>query len=83
MGLSAAEAARAIAEILSFSQLVTIENKLHVVAADPDDDKVLECALAGGVDFIVTGDRHLLDLTSYEGIPILRADGFLEKILSR
>ncbi len=83
MNLSAAEAARAIAEILSFSQLTTIENKLHVVTADPDDDRVLECALAGKADFIVSGDRHLLDLKSYQGITILRADRFLETILSK
>lgn len=57
MGLSTTEAARAIAEILSFSQLVTIENKLRVVVADPDDDKILECTLAGRADFIVSGDR--------------------------
>jgi len=82
MGLSTAEAARTIAEILSFSQLVTIEHKLHVVATDPDDDKVLECALAGKADYIVSGDHHLLELGSHEGIPILQANMFLEEVLA-
>ncbi len=80
MGQSTAEAARTIAEILSFSQLVTIENKLHVVAADPDDDKILECAVIGKADFIVSGDKHLLDLEKYEDIPIIRAGVFLKEI---
>lgn len=81
MGQSTAEAARTVAEILSFSELVTIENKLKVVTADPDDDKILECAVAGEVDFIVSGDKHLLALGTYDEIPIIRADAFLNELL--
>lgn len=39
---------------------------------DPDDDHVLACALAAHADLIVSGDRHLLDLGSYQGIRIVR-----------
>jgi putative PIN family toxin of toxin-antitoxin system len=42
-----------------------------VVAADPDDDEVLACAVAATVGWIVSGDRHLLDLQEYQGIRIL------------
>ena len=42
-----------------------------VVAADPDDDEVLACAVAASVGWIVSGDRHLLDLQEYQGIRIL------------
>lgn len=80
MGQSMEEAARTVAEILSFSQLATIESKLHVVTADPDDDMVLECALVGKADFIVSGDKHLLDMERYEGIHILRAGIFLNEV---
>jgi len=80
MGLSTAEAARVIGEILSFSKLITIDGKLHAVPADPDDDKVLECALTGQVDFIVSGDRHLLELKNFEGVMILRAADFINEI---
>ena len=83
MGLTTAEAARAVAEILSFSQLVKIENKLRVIPDDPDDDKVIECAYLGKADFIVSGDRHLLDLENYQEIPILRANTFIERILEK
>ena len=83
MGLTPAEAARAVAEILSFSELVKIENELQVVPSDPDDNKVVECAYVGKADFIVSGDRHLLDLETYQGIPILRANIFIERVLEK
>jgi putative PIN family toxin of toxin-antitoxin system len=83
MGLTTAEAARAVAEILSFSRLVKIDNKLRVISADPDDDKVVECALVAKADFIVSGDRHLLDLENYQEIPILRATTFLERVVKK
>ena len=56
---------------------MTITNTLKVVTADPDDDKVLECAVIGGATHIVTGDRHLLSLDSYQSIPIVSATVFL------
>jgi predicted nucleic acid-binding protein len=47
---------------------------LAVIAGDPDDDKVLECAVVGGAHYIVTGDRrHLLPLGTYQGIAIINA----------
>lgn len=78
MNLSAADAALAVSVVVSFSRLVTITNTLQVIAADPDDNKVLECALAGGATHVVTGDRrHLLPLGSYQGIQIVSAADFL------
>ena len=50
---------------------------LDVVKQDPPDNRVLECAVAGGASYIVTGDRHLLDLKEYQGIVILNPAGFL------
>jgi len=75
--MSAIHTARAVAEVLSFSRLVIITNTLKVVAADPDDDKVLECAIVGGATHIVTGDHHLLSLSSYQNVPIVSATVFL------
>lgn len=42
------------------------------VLADAPDNRILEGALAAGADLIVTGDRHLLKLKKYRGIPIIR-----------
>jgi uncharacterized protein len=50
------------------------------VSRDPDDDQVLACALAANADAIVSGDGDLLDLESYQGIPILTAAQAVERI---
>jgi putative PIN family toxin of toxin-antitoxin system len=70
-----------LADLLSFLRLVTIANTLKVVATDPDDDKVLECAVVGGATHIITGDRrHLLPLGNYQGIAIVTASDFLAQM---
>jgi putative PIN family toxin of toxin-antitoxin system len=51
-----------------------------VVIADPADDAVLACAVAAHADVIVSGDRHLLALGSYQGIPILTAAALLARL---
>ncbi len=52
--------------------------RLKVVKADPDDDKVVECALESSADAIVSGDEHLLALSCFRGILILTPAAFLE-----
>ncbi len=51
-----------------------------VVAADPADDIYLAAAAEGLADYIVSGDRHLLDLFVYEGIPIVTPRRFLDSL---
>ena len=48
-----------------------------VVAADPDDDKFLALALASQAQYVVTGDRHLLDVGVYQSVPIVTPAVFL------
>jgi predicted nucleic acid-binding protein len=50
------------------------------VSRDPDDDQVLACALAAKAALIASGDRDLLDLGSFNTIPILRAAQALDHI---
>ena len=76
-GMPFANVNRYIAVIRSFSEVVAITGQLRVVADDPDDDKVVECAIVGKADYIVTGDRHLLALGQYSGISIVKATQFL------
>ena len=54
--------------------------RLRHVVADPTDDRVLECAVAAQADFILSGDRHLLNLKSFGKIPILAPSDFLNEI---
>lgn len=51
---------------------------IAVITQDPTDDKVLASAVEGQVDYVVASDRHLTDLHSYAGIPIVRPRAFLE-----
>ena len=57
--------------------VVTPPLELRIIAADPSDNRVLECALAGEADAIVSGDRHLLALKTFRSIPIVAPHEFL------
>ena len=54
---------------------------IDAIADDEDDNHVLEAAVAGHADYIVSGDHHLLDLGSFEQIPILRPAAFCAQVL--
>jgi putative PIN family toxin of toxin-antitoxin system len=47
------------------------------ILADGPDNRILECAVESHADIIVTGDRHLLRLKKFAGIPIVRLVDFL------
>ena len=76
-GFDTSKATESIDEIRAFSKVVSIPGTLKVVAADPDDDAVLECAVLGQAQYLVSGDRHLLALGNYQGIQIVKAADFL------
>lgn len=71
-----------IGRLLSNSVIVNPSQSVKVIIDDPADNKILECALEGKSEFIISGDRHLLSLGEYEGIKILRAVDFL-KVLDK
>jgi predicted nucleic acid-binding protein len=50
------------------------------VCRDPDDDKLLEIAVAGNADCLVTGDQDLLILHPFQGVPIITPAAFLEAV---
>jgi uncharacterized protein len=51
------------------------------VEDDPDDNRVLECAVTANVDYLITGDPHLLRLESYEQMRIVSPATFINDIL--
>jgi uncharacterized protein len=55
--------------------------EVEVIINDPDDNKILACAIEGQVDYIISGDHHLTDLKSFQGIPIVNPDMFLKKLI--
>ena len=54
--------------------------KLKVIKEDPDDDKILACAVCAEADYIISGDSHLLDLQSFQNISIVKVRDFLKFI---
>jgi len=75
--LNADEATQVLLDFSTFTVPVKITKKIKAIADDPDDDKFIECAVACNAGFIVSGDKHLLDLKEYEEIRIMKAVDFL------
>jgi uncharacterized protein len=72
------DAADAVKTIGRAGELIKPPNTLAVLK-DDGDNRVLECAVEGHADVIVSGDHHLLDLKEYAGIAILRPAEFLDQ----
>ena len=71
------------AVLSAISQRVIPHVQLDVVKRDPDDNRVLECAPSSASDYIVTGDKDLLDLKHHAGARILRPVEFLVLLRTR
>lgn len=54
---------------------------IDIVVDDPDDNRIIECAIEGKSDFILSGDKHLLQLGEYNGLKILIASEFLKILI--
>jgi hypothetical protein len=65
----------------TMARIVEPQLTVEVIKEDPDDNRVLECALTGGAGYIVSGDKHLLDLKEYRQIVILNPAGFLAALV--
>lgn len=59
-----------------FAEFVDPSQDFTAVEEDPDDNKFLEAAVAGNVDYIVSGDSHLLELESFQNIEIVEPRTF-------
>ncbi|AKG90786.1 putative toxin-antitoxin system toxin component, PIN family [Geoglobus ahangari] len=76
-GISSKEVLR---EISGLSKVVNPKRKLKIIREDPEDNKFLECALECGAEYIVSGDKHLLRAGEFEGIKIIPAREFIERM---
>jgi putative PIN family toxin of toxin-antitoxin system len=65
----------AYAEIAQMTEERTAVGRVH---GDPAGDRYLACAVEGGADFIISGDRHLTELKTYRGIRIVTPGDFVE-----
>lgn len=64
----------------ALAKVVKPADFIAIIIDDPDDNSVLECAIAARADVIVSGDNHLLNLSSFRNMPILTANQLLKQI---
>lgn len=71
-----------VEKIASISTIVEPHQMFKLIKDDPDDDKFLDCAFEGKVNFIISQNKHLLKLKEFEGIKILTPRKFLKILKS-
>ncbi len=71
---------RSLPVLWGLGERVTPRRHVNAVKEDPDDNRILECALAAGADVIVSGDAHLLRMDGFEGISVLAPREFLRTL---
>lgn len=69
--------------LLRKADLVAPTEEIREIKADPPDNRVLEAALAGGAEIIVSGDRHILKLRNWRAIRMMDPAKFLEEFEQR
>jgi putative PIN family toxin of toxin-antitoxin system len=74
------ERTRFVALVLALSEVVELPETIPRICRDPDDDRLIACAVVGEADVIVSGDDDLLALKQVGDISILTAVQFLEML---
>jgi uncharacterized protein len=72
-----------VSTLASLSVPTMPEISLEVIVRDPTDNRYLECAVAARARYVVSGDRDLLDLQTYEEIAIVTPRVFLDRLDAR
>lgn len=82
-GLDQETIERVGARLAKYALVTPGELAIDAIEEDPADDLFLACAVEGDADLIVSGDSHLLDLTTFRGAEILTARRFLSVLDNR
>ena len=69
-----------IEKSIQFLTLVIPSEKVDIVKEDADDNKIIECALESNAEYIISYDKHLLDLKVYRGIKIVKPEEIIVMI---
>ena len=64
--------------ILETAIIVEPTDRIGAIKEDEEDNRILECAIMGHADYIVTGDSHLTKLCEFQGVKIITASEFLK-----
>jgi uncharacterized protein len=71
-----------LADLVAGSSVVVTPSRVLAVVRDESDNRILEAAVEGAADYIVSGDADLLVLGSFEGVPIVAPAEFVTTVLS-
>lgn len=69
-------------ELVAIATIVHPRRKITAISRDPDDDRVLDCAVAANAAYIISGDDDLLTLRKYRAIRIMSPGQFLRTVLA-
>ena len=69
-----------VALVMALGEVMDLPETIPRICRDPDDDRLIACAVVGEADVIVSGDNDLLALERVRDIPILTAAQFLEML---
>jgi putative PIN family toxin of toxin-antitoxin system len=67
--------------LLNTCRIVFPEENISLIAGDPSDNRIIECAAASSSTHIITGDNHLLSLKRYKNIEIMKASDFIKQYI--
>jgi len=67
-----------VTEMTSIAKWASPRKHFELISNDGSDNQVIDCAVEAKADYIITGDRHLLQLGNYERIQIVNPDAFIE-----
>ena len=67
--------------VFFYSEIVEPTQHISPITKDPDDNKFLECAMAAGAEFIISGNPHLINVIEYNAVKIVSAATFLNLVL--
>lgn len=70
MRFSKSEAKSCVDELRRYAVVVEPTERIEVIERDPDDNKILECAVAARADIVISADRDLLQLRGFRGITV-------------
>jgi putative PIN family toxin of toxin-antitoxin system len=69
-----------LTELTAIADFVNPSETINVVLEDPEDNRILECAVQAKANYVISGDFHLLKLSKYLNIEVLNAAAFLGKL---
>ena len=79
-GFSNEQVEAVVKQIISISEIAITKTMVNVIKNDPPDNRIIEAAVDGKADYIVSGDKDLLRLKKFKGTKIVTSRKFLEKL---